>query len=246
MARPKKIDSLMLVKIVEEFYEEEANGNPSRLKFSRIEAYAAKKGCGAKAYDFSRDQCVRKRILELTEMAALSSREMAAAAYKSLDIDQMVRGCSSLEELKKSLYEMDQYWKNVYLSSSEAAKRDRQLLAEKSCYEERITKLLEENKKLSERAAADGKEARSLQRENVYLRRMLKTYLYPNVANEILRESHLPVTKNTAVRPETFHELIEGTRPLPFGGAPAEKPKPMTRQEQLLEEMKNQVQQNGK
>lgn len=246
MARPKKFDSLMLVKIVEGFYEEEANGNPGKLKFSRIEAYAAKKGCGAKAYDFSRDKGVRKRILELEEMASLPSGEMAAAAYKSLDIDQMVRGCSSLEELKKSLYEMDQYWKNVYLSSSEAAKRDRRLLAEKSGYEERITKLLGENKELSEQAAAFGKEARSLQRENVYLRRMLKTYLYPNIANEILRESHLPVTENTAVRPEAFQELTEGTRPLPFGGVQAEKPKPMTRQEQLLEEMKNQVQRNGK
>lgn len=246
MARPKKYESIMLVKIVEEYYEEEANGNPGKLKFSRIETYAATKGCGAKAYDFSRDQGVRKRILELTEMASLPSDEMEIAAYKSLDIDQMVRGCSSLEELKNSLYEMDQYWKNIYISSSEAAKRDRQLLAEKSGYDERITKLLEENKKLSVQAKNAGKESRSLQRENAYLRRMLKTHLYPNIANEILRESHLPVEENTTVRPEAFRELVEGTRPLRFGGVQVEKPKPMTRQEQLLEEMKNQVQQHGK
>lgn len=244
MARPKKIDSQILVKIVEDFFEHEANGDPGRLKFSLIEAYAVKSGCSAKAYDFRRDEAVRKRIQELMQISALRSEE-TTAAYKSLDIEQMIRGCSSLEELKESLYEMDQYWKNVYLSSVEAAKRDRQLLAEKSHYEEEISRLQEENKQLAGQEVSAVKETRSLQRENVYLRRMLKMYLYPNIANEILRESHLPVPENTAVRPDSFRDLIEDNKPLPFGGAQMKKPKPMTRQEQLLEEMKNQVQRNG-
>lgn len=244
MARPKKIDSRTLVKVVEEFYELEANGDPGRLKFSLIEAYADKNGCSAKAYDFRRDEAVRTRIQELAQMSALRMEE-TEAAYKSLDIDQLIRGCSSLEELKKSLYEMDQYWKDVYGSSAEAAKRDRQLLAEKSRYEEELSSLQEKNRQLAGQEASAVKEARSLQRENVYLRRMLKTHLYPNIANEILRESHLPVPENEAVRPEAFRELIEGTKPLPFGGVQVKKPKPMTRQEQLLEEMKNQVQRNG-
>lgn len=245
MARPKKTDSVTLVKIVDEFYEKEANGDPTRLKFSLICAYAEKIGYEVKAYDFRRDEAVRKRVDELTQMVEIKLEE-PAMAYKSLDIDQLIRGCATLDDLKKNLYELDQYWKKVYVSACESDQKSRRFLAEKSRYEREIAELKKENSRLSEQADIAGKESRSFQRENVYLRRMLKTHLYPNLANEILRESHLPVPENTAVRPESFPVMIEGSRPLPFDGAQLGRPKPVMRQEQLMEEMRRQVQDDGK
>ncbi len=245
MARPKKTDQATMVKIVEMYFEEVAGGDPAKMKFSRIEAYAAEKGYTVKAYDLRRDDAVRKRVDELTQMAEMK-QESVAIAYKNLDVDQLIRRCASLEDLKRELYELDQSWKELYHFACDVNEKNQKFLAEKGSMEERIKELETECEELTMQRDSTKREVHSLQRENTYLKKMLKTYLYPNLADEILREAHLPVPDNKDVRPEAFNELIEGNTPLPFDGIQNEKEKPATRQDELLEEMRRQVRKNGK
>ena len=67
MGRPKKVSSEEMVKLLEAYYESDGCGDPSRLKFSKLEIYAAGQGIKAKAYDFKRDAKVRQRIRELEQ-----------------------------------------------------------------------------------------------------------------------------------------------------------------------------------
>ena len=123
--------------------------------------------------------------------------------------------------------------------------RDRQFMQEKKELDEKIRSLDDENGRLQETNRELLKENTALKRENVYLRRMLRTYLYPEIANQILRESGLPVEGGNAVRPEKFGELIEGKMPEAFRGRQKAPVPVLSWQDRLQKELERQVSQDG-
>ena len=68
MARPKKIDTEQLVRLVDSYFTTEAAGDSSKLKCSMLEVFANRNGIEVKAYDFRRNQKVRNRIEELKQL----------------------------------------------------------------------------------------------------------------------------------------------------------------------------------
>lgn len=227
MARHKKNESAVLVKVVNDYYENDANGDTRKLKYSNLARYAEAQGIHAAWYDFQRDKAVVQRIAELTASDTETPSAGAAAAYKSLDIDAVLTGCRTVQDLKQKLYELDNSWRLVYDSAVRESAQNRELSA-------KVHELEESNGVLE-------RQTKELKRENVYLRRMLRENLYPAVANELLRMSHLPVPENDTVRPEAFRHLIEPETPRPLDGAAQSQPQKLTRQEQLLADMRNQV-----
>ena len=239
MARPKKNESAVLVEIVNDYYAHEANGDIRKLKYSNLARYAEKRGIQAAWYDFQRDEAVVRRIEELSALCEKPEGPSVVPAYKSLDIEALLNRCNTVEELTRQLYELDCYWKKTYDDAVMIAAKDRSLVAKAQTLERSNTELSE---KLDEAEC----QVKALQRENVYLRRMLRENLYPAVANELLRASHLPVPENETVNPDAFPHLIEGEVPQPLGGIQQPQPRKLTRQEQLLADMREQVQKHGK
>ena len=215
MARPRKTDSEELVRLVDAYFSTEAAGDPTLLKCSLLEEYAGKAGCGAKAYDFRRDKQVRVRMDELREMAA---KEKAPAAgkgyvYKSLDINRILGIRRDPDELAKILGEIDNGWRQVYEKAvrtdglvMEFQLQASKLKEEKASISIELGEFVEQNKRLR-------KEARNLTAENRYLRKMLKTYLYPALANEILVQENQIENPDTKVTEKAKAELIDGNRP---------------------------------
>lgn len=234
-----------MVAVLEAYYESDGCGDPSRLKFSRLEAFAAGKGLEIKAYDFKRDEKVRQRIRELGQEHELALEQQADTAYKTLDIEGFLKRCKTVEDIAAALQEMDAYWKKTCDHASSLLARDRQFMAEKSGYEKKIREL--EKALLQERNASSeaAEKRRKLERENAYLRKMLRTYLYPNLAHELLREKHMPVPENSSVRPEAMGTLIDGRFPSAFEGVQAAEEKPDWK-EQLQNALESQVDRHGK
>lgn len=246
MGRPKKTSSEEMVKILEEYYESDGCGDPSRLKFSLLEKYAAAHGLGVKAYDFKRDESVRQRIRELEQEHEIQIEQAADTAYKTLDIEGLLKRCRTVDALVDALQEMDAYWKKTCDQAALVLNRDKQFMTEKSSYERKIKQLeseLEETRKSSAEALEKSKKH---EKENVYLRRMLRTHLYPALANELLREGHIPVPENTSVRPESITALIDGKFPSAFEGVQGKPEKKPDWKEQLQNALESQVDRNGK
>ena len=239
MGRPKKNESALLVNIVDDYYANEANGDVRKLKYSNLARYAEKRGIQAAWYDFQRDKAVVRRIAELSALCEKANESPVVPAYKSLDIEALLNCCGTVEELTRKLYEMDRYWKKTYDDAIQMASDDRVLT-------EKAQKLEREHTELSEKLDVAERQAKALQRENSYLRRMIRENLYPSVANELLRASHLPVPENETVNPDAFPRLIEGEVPQPLGGIQQPQPKKLSRQEQLLADMREQVNNHGK
>lgn len=241
MARPKKNNSHVLLQVVEDFYTENGDGVFAKITYGDLEQYAAEKGLAAKDYDFRRDKLVRERIQELKQIAETAACGVTAAAYASADFDGILSTCASVDELFGKLNQIDQYWKKVYRASVEKSVQNAQLLRDKGNFELEKARLETEISVLRETQESHEKDIRTLRQENAYLRKILRSYLYPELANELLRESGLPVCEIQTLPPAAYKELIEESVPSPFSGLQEAKPKGVTRQEQLLAQMKKQV-----
>lgn len=241
MGRHKKNDSSVLLGIVNDFYEHEAGGECGKLKYSALEKYARSRGVQASWYDFRRDSEVLSRIRELRERRERQDTAPVIPAYKSLDIEGLLCNTRTMEELKQKLYELDCYWKKAYDSAARFMEENQRLSAQESHCERELRRLAREKEEESALRVSMETQIRKLEKENAYLRRTLREYLYPAIANELVRESGLPSGKSGAVRPDAFPRLIEGDTPKPFDGIQRPMLKGPSRQERLLSAMKEQV-----
>ena len=246
MGRPRKLEPSVLVALVDGYYEEKAAGNAEKIRFSSLEAYAAGRGYTVKAYDFSRCREAVRRIEELKNAEEMHREEIVSAAYKNLDVEGLLKHCTTVEELKDTLIRMDRYWERTYMEASVLITRDRQFMQEKKELDEKIRSLDDENGRLQETNRELLKENTALKRENVYLRRMLRTYLYPEIANQILRESGLSLERKNTIPPEKFGELIEGKKPEAFQGRQKAPTPAMSWQDRLQMALEKQVSKDGK
>ena len=239
MARPKKTDSDELLAIVDSYFTTEAAGNPSRLKCSLLEEYAARLGKQIKAYDFRRDEKVRRRIEELK---ALVKNENGMGIqlgnpYKSLDVARIMKARQDPDELRIALGELDSYWRYVYESTLEIRKDAETAAAQKKQLEEAHAALLQEKESLKKSNEDSRSEIRKLTIENRYLRKMLRTYLYPALANEILVDENQLKNPDTEATPLAKGKLVDGKFPSPVSAAFDEDRKILSREEELLKQM---------
>jgi hypothetical protein len=66
---------------------------------------------------------------------------------------------------------------------------------------------------------------------------MLKTYLYPSVANEILKSEHVSVLTETQVMEKTMGDFSESKSPESFQESIANDKKLLSQEEQILKAM---------
>lgn len=215
MARPRKNDSNELIRLIDEYFSSEAAGDPAKLKSSLLEKYASSHGVTAKAYDFRRDPEVQAHISYLKRIASDDSNAsiVSNGSYKTLDVRSLILKYKDPEALISVLSEMDAYWKNVY-DAAQAAN------AQAEAGRKQISALRQELKALHETQSEYSADIRSLKSEkyrltveNRYLRAMLRTYLYPALADTILQEEHVVQSKAGSLSADAETDLIDSSFP---------------------------------
>jgi regulator of replication initiation timing len=239
MARPKKINTDDMIQIVNAYFKTEAAGNPDRLKCSLLEEFAERNGYSVKAYDFRRDINVRKHLEVLKQMVLDDNgmRIILGESYKNLDVNRILKVRRDPDELRKVMGEMDDYWKQVYEKSIETTKKAAEFRKEKEYLKvelKSVTQRLCDYQKDSSEAVANNK---ALLLENRYLRKMLKTYLYPALANEILQQDNLIKNADSKVTEQAKDKLIDGKFPVALREATEVDRKIQNHEEVLLEKM---------
>jgi hypothetical protein len=237
MARPKKLETSELVRIVDSYFE--SNGDPGRLKCSFLEEYAISMGFDVKAYDFRRDAAVRKRMEELRLSAGGIGN--SAIAYKSLDVDALLNRNYTREMLKNSILELDETWRRVYERAATLTKENAALMSSLALKRRDIDALAAEKDACEARAKAAGRDLNALVLENRYLRRSLKEYLYPAVANEILKREHVLAQIDTDVPPMTMAALTDGAAPMAFSASVAADKDAVSKEAAILKRMGERV-----
>ena len=239
MGRPKKNSSDMLVALVDEFYLDGANGDISRLNCTEIGRYAGEKGMSVKAYDLRRDEKVRMRIRQLKEENRDKDNSRIAASYKTLDVEGLIRNCRSADELVEKIMELDKYWKSIYMSISRKEEQLGRALEEKEKSAERERESVLNTGSMLEVQRELATENRKLLKENAILRRMLEHYLYPAVAEHILKEEGLSITPREGINPDRLLEFVDGRKPEPLKKAdPVAYTQGGIKSQKLMEQMR--------
>lgn len=238
MARPRKLSGDEMVKIVDSFYE--TNGNPDMLKSSLLEKYAISIGIEIKAYDFRRNTAVRKRMEELKDLSPLKSGGKAIA-YKSLDVDALLTINRTKPMLRNALLELDVSWRKIYERTAEISQKNADLKADNKNISSKNEALSLENSELSAQITNLNKSNKDLTLENRYLKKMLKQYLYPAIANEILMRENVLEQSDTEVTRTAMEKMTDPDIPLPFTSSVSADREILSREESLLERIKKQV-----
>ena len=239
MARPKKLSSDEMVTIVDTYFATEAAGDPAKLKCSLLEAYASRKDIPVKAYDFRRDEKVRVRIEELKHLVQAENGVTVQLGdpYKNLDIEHILKARRDPDSLRQVLGELDAYWQKIYEVTLEERKKAAELKS-------RLQKLEQEKETIKKQEAVVSQECRErrikereLIAENRYLRKMLKTYLYPALANEILTQEQLLKNADTKITEQAKTGMIDGHIPASVSEGIKSDSKTLTAEENILKQM---------
>ena len=237
MARPKKVSTADMLRILESYLKK--HGDAGKLKCSNLEKYAATLGFDVKAYDFRRDEAVRRRIDELCNDTA--NDRISALVYKNLDADALITNHPTRAALKAALLELDSNWRRVYERSVAVAAENTALLSENNSKKRAIAELSKES------AAAQGeiktlKQLTAQQHSEIrYLRSVLEKYLYPALADELLRREGILAHTDTQVSDAAMAAMTEADAPLPFAESVGEDSGLLLPEQELLERMRLQI-----
>lgn len=215
MARPKSFSEDEIIALINEYYLQYPN---MVIKASDLERYANTHGYpNFKAYSIRR--CPKaKQYIDKINADNQVSLETTIATWKQLDVDAFLNLNRSRSDLKNALIQRDNYYGEVCRSAGEFLK-DRKRL------EAKITQLKSEINDLKNQIAL--LEQMKTNKINQYsqqmlskMKKVLDTYVYPDIANEILKKEGLDSLFGLYVNPDSIEtEMITPESILEFSNS---------------------------
>lgn len=204
MARPRLFTEDELIALINEYYLE----YPNRIiKTSDLERYARTHGRpNFKAYSIRR--CAKaKQYIDQINANNQVTLETTIVTWRQLDVDAFLNLNRSRSDLKNALIQRDNYYGEVCRSAGE-------FLRDKERLEAKITRMNSEINDLMNQVAEleqmnTNKINRYSQEMLSKMKKVLDTYVYPDIANEILKKEGLDSLFSLYVNPESVEsEMI--------------------------------------
>lgn len=183
MARKKLISDEELIEMFEHYLEEKCNSNIKLFKLPQFGEHLRTNGYSKVADTTIRRNDAFRALLE--DLKAQSDDEdfQTIITYKTLDVENFMRTNRTPRAMKAALMELNRHYKRIVKVALQ--------------FKDEAETLRERNKKVelkiekAENEEKEEKEMKELQDEVVKLRSILKTSVYPEIANELLREEGL-------------------------------------------------------
>lgn len=187
MARKKLIEDEVLITIFEDYLIEECQANYKLFKLPRFGDYLRNNGYPAVADTTLRRNTVFREYLETVKHKYEDEGVLAVLTYKTLDVESFLRMHSSSPALKQGLVKLNDHHKRIAEAAIEFKKEVEVLKQEKSSLLEQIKTMKQELSDNKEKLIAD----KRLEKENQKLRNLIKSSVYPEIANELLKADGL-------------------------------------------------------
>ena len=236
MARPKKVDVSDMLRVVDSFYE--THGDESKLKFKSLETYAISLGIDAKEYDFRRNDAVKRRIDEINELRESFGLSLA---YKTLDADALIYANPTRASLKAALVELDRSWREVYERAVKLSSENTALLSNNHAIMRDADMLRAEIVSLKDHISNLNRQTTDLLAENRYLKSALEDWLYPDIANEILKNEGVINNVVSNVADDVMDELSDFNEPASIDHIVETDCNRISKAQTLINRMKSQV-----
>lgn len=204
MARPRLFTEDELIALINEYYLEYPN---RMVKTSDLERYANAHGHPEfKSYSIRRCPKAKQYIDQINANNQVTL-ETTIVTWRQLDVDAFLNLNRSRSDLKNALIQRDNYYGEVCRSAGE-------FLRDKEHLEDKIRRMKSEINDLKSQIAE--LEQMNTNKINRYSREMLSkmkkvldTYVYPDIANDILKKEGLDSLFSLYVNPESVEsEMI--------------------------------------
>lgn len=204
MPRPRKIETDVVLKIIYEYFQVECSGDVKKLKYKRIAEYAENKGYPIKEHDIRRNSEVRSYIEKLKDVTKEHTHNLSPV-YRCMNISEFLNLHKNKTSLEKALFELDEYWKGIYDTMIVIQTENKKLTTEI----EKLRTIVTDNEEIKLQSEKVENENRGLTVENRYLKKMLRTYLYPEVAERIINDKAETMTSVNAERLPEYADTDE-------------------------------------
>lgn len=192
MARKNKIDTESLINLIDKFLIEKCDGNVKQLKIPEIGNYIRENGYEVEDYLIRRNQVARQHIQNLNDTSE-EEHFLQVAVFRDINYELFFQRNTTKGKIISGLKERDEYYRKITMSAAHAFKENKKL-------EKQNNELLQKNIELKEQFShIQGCEKSSSLvnkeyiNENKKLREIIDIYVYPEIANELLRKQGLIV-----------------------------------------------------
>ncbi len=208
MARPKMIDDNELLKLIDRYFREECRGESKRLKYEDITRFIQKNGYPDYPATSLRRDSTAKTYIENLKKQTKKNTVTTVSTYKTLDVDEFINNNRNHDRLKHSLTELDAYYRSVADSAAQIFNEYNDLLKK---YNE-LKATLEENRDKQKESEEKSKETHSeivaLKKEIDVLNSVINTYVYPEIANELLAKERVKMKTTGYINKENLKDQI--------------------------------------
>ncbi|WP_421364117.1 hypothetical protein [Streptococcus suis] len=197
MARRRLISDEDLFEKFEEYVINECSNDISLFKLPKFGDYLRTTGFPEVTDTTLRRNKKFRLTIEKRKAEAEDEELQTIITYKTLDIDSFMMTNRTPRAIRSALVELNKYYKRIV----EVALK----------YKNEAEVLVIENKKLQEQlqtATSNSEERKALIDENNALKSIIKTTVYPEIANELLKEEGLLKSENRIISDEYLASQI--------------------------------------
>ena len=215
MGRRKQITDDELITLIDRYYIEHCEENTRLLKTSLICDYIRANGYpNYKEYIFRRSAVATEHINKI--ISSKDSDDIAmVSVYKTIDADEFIAHNHSPSAMKKSLVSLDAYYRKISNKATKIFDENKELKG-LLCKAEIRIKELETGLKSSQEDLFNAKSSiKALTVENASYKKIIDTYVYPEVANELLKQSGLLKNTGDVIKAEAMDtEIVRADTPV--------------------------------
>ena len=193
MARRKHIEDVEIIEHFEKYLQEKCSNNITLFKIPRFGDYLRNNGFPSVADTTLRRNTGFREVLAERKAKYDEEEEeyRTVITYKTIDVDSFMATNRTPNAIRTGLSELNLYYKKVAEAALEFKNENEKLQDETEKLKEQIQQLIQ--KETSRKA---------LETENIKLRALIKSSVYPEIANELLKEEGILQSKQQVITDE--------------------------------------------
>lgn len=193
MARRKHIEDVEIIEHFEKYLQEKCSNNITLFKIPRFGDYLRNNGFPSVADTTLRRNTGFREVLAERKAKYDEEEEeyRTVITYKTIDVDSFMATNRTPNAIRTGLSELNLYYKKVAEAALEFKNENEKLQDENEELKEQIQQLLQ--KETSRKA---------LETENIKLRALIKSSVYPEIANELLKEEGILQSEQQVITDE--------------------------------------------
>lgn len=207
MGRKSNYTQKVLNDWLNKYLMERCSSNILALSIPKFGQYLRENDINIADYTLRRNVILREKIEEYKKNFK-SNVEEIVMAYKTLDVDLFLETNTSKGALKEALIALDNTYNQAMLAAMNLVNENKVLKQKNHRLHENIEKLENERKKFEIDLSEKKKQNVKLVQENQKLKRLINDYVYPEIANELLKKEGIILETANFIKKESIEQSL--------------------------------------